>query len=67
MTQPPDKIPANVVSNPGLEETPLSSSITALSSELVQGLKLDLQGSAAEQVQQAMSELNVEDSNSIIF
>jgi uncharacterized protein YaaN involved in tellurite resistance len=67
MTQPPDKVPSNVVSDPARQETPLSSSIAALSSELVQGLKLDLQGSAAEQVQQAMSELNVEDSNSIIF
>jgi uncharacterized protein YaaN involved in tellurite resistance len=67
MNQPPDKIPSNVVSDPASQETPLSSSITALSNELVQNFQLDLQGSAAEQVQKAMSELDVEDSNSIIF
>jgi uncharacterized protein YaaN involved in tellurite resistance len=67
MAQTPDKMPTNVVSNPVLQETPLSRSIGALSSELVEGLELDLQGSSAAQVQQALSELDIEDSNSIIF
>ena len=65
MNETPDKVPPAVSSDPARQQ--LTSSIAALSSELVEGLQLDIDGTTTEQVQKALAELNVEDSNSIIF
>ncbi len=64
MNETPDKLPPAVV-DPARQQ--LASNIEALSSELVEGLQLNLQGSSAEQVRKAMSEIDIQDSNSIIF
>lgn len=65
MNQTPDKNTPAVVADPARQQ--LASNIEALSSELVEGLQLNLEGSSAQQVQQVMRELDIQDSNSIIF
>jgi uncharacterized protein YaaN involved in tellurite resistance len=65
MNETPDKTPPAVVTDPARQQ--LASNIAALSGELMEGMQIDLEGTAKEQVQKAKAELNVEDSNSIIF
>ncbi len=47
--------------------TALAGQIAALSNELVHDLELNLEGTDVEKVEKAMAELDVNDSNSIIF
>ena len=69
MTTPPSKTPPQktVEAAPVSTATPLATQIATLSTELVQDLELNLEGTAVQQVEQAMAELDVTDSNSIIF
>jgi len=72
MTTPPanQPMPSPEASKPtdlAAPPTALAGRMAALSAELVQDLQLDLEGTAVEQVEQAMAELDVSDSNSIIF
>ena len=75
MTPPPEKMPpektpeaattTTVTAAP--PSTPLATQMAVFSQELVQDLELNLEGTAVQQVEQAMAELDVTDSNSIIF
>jgi uncharacterized protein YaaN involved in tellurite resistance len=67
MNETPDKVPTTAGTDPARQQTALSTSIAALSGELMESMQLNLDGTAAEQVEKAKAELNVEDSNSIIF
>ena len=77
MTTPPSKKPPESTppgktggAAPVATEAPptaLATQIDTLSIELVQDLELNLEGTAVQQVEQAMAELDVTDSNSIIF
>ncbi len=67
MTELPERVPPTRKTAVAEPETGLATSMAALSGELVQDLQLDLEGTAVEQVQQAMRELDMTDSNSIIF
>ena len=52
---------------PPLATEPLANQLTALSQELAGDLQIKLEGPVEQQVQQAMRELDVTDTNSIIF
>jgi uncharacterized protein YaaN involved in tellurite resistance len=75
MTPPPEKTPpektpeaattTTMTTSP--PPTALATQMAVLSGELVQDLELNLEGTAVQQVEQAMAELDVTDSNSIIF
>ena len=52
---------------PPLATEPLSNQLAALGQELAGDLQIDLIGPVEQQVQQAMRELDVTDTNSIIF
>ena len=67
MTTPPEKTPVAEPVATAASPTPLATQIATLSTELVQDLELNLEGTAVQQVEQAMAELDVTDSNSIIF
>jgi len=67
MTTPPEKTPMAKPVATAAPPTPLATQIATLSTELVQDLELNLEGTAVQQVEQAMAELDVTDSNSIIF
>jgi len=74
MTMSPEKTPptaptitAPTTTTGAPAPTALATQIAALSGELVQDLELNLEGTAVQQVEQAMRELDVTDSNSIIF
>ncbi|MEZ5866598.1 MAG: toxic anion resistance protein [Geminicoccaceae bacterium] len=67
MTETPERVPSTTKIATATQESALATSMAALSGELVQDLQLNLEGTAVEQVQQAMRELDVSDSNSIIF
>lgn len=72
MTQTPDQpispppVPVETADLAG-QKTALATSMAALSNDLVQDLQIRLEGSAADQVRQAIAELDITDSNSIIF
>ncbi len=61
MNTTPDQTPA--VAEPGGME----SQLAVLSHELTQDLELNLEGEVPQQIQQAQSEIDIGDSNSIIF
>ena len=67
MTTPPEKTPVAEPVATAASPTPLATQLATLSTELVQDLELNLEGTAVQQVEQAMAELDVTDSNSIIF
>lgn len=70
MTTTPDNqppAPSATATETAAPSTALAGRMAALSAELVQDLQIDLEGSAVQQVEQAMAELDVTDSNSIIF
>jgi uncharacterized protein YaaN involved in tellurite resistance len=67
MTTPPEKTPEAATATPVATATPLATQMAVFSQELVQDLELNLEGTAVQQVEQAMAELDVTDSNSIIF
>jgi uncharacterized protein YaaN involved in tellurite resistance len=67
MPTTPDPTPAAPKIALAEPATALAGQMAALSSELVQDLQLNLEGTAVQQVEQAMRELDVSDSNSIIF
>jgi uncharacterized protein YaaN involved in tellurite resistance len=67
MPTAPDPTPAAPKTALAEPTTALAGQMAALSSELVQDLQLNLEGTAVQQVEQAMRELDVTDSNSIIF
>lgn len=67
MTTTPDPTPAAPKTALAEPATALAGQMAALSGELVQDLQLNLEGTAVQQVEQAMRELDVTDSNSIIF
>jgi len=67
MTTPPEKTPPATPVTTATPPTALATQIATLSTELVQDLELNLEGTAVQQVEQAMAELDVSDSNSIIF
>ena len=58
---------ATPVTMPPLATEPLSNQLAALSQELAGDLQINLIGPVEQQVQQAMRELDVTDTNSIIF
>ncbi len=70
MTPPPEKTPEAATTTTMTTSPPptaLATQMAVLSGELVQDLELNLEGTAVQQVEQAMAELDVTDSNSIIF
>ncbi|MCB1991071.1 MAG: toxic anion resistance protein, partial [Geminicoccaceae bacterium] len=67
MTETPERVSTATQTVPADRQAALATSMAALSGELVQDLQLNLEGTAVQQVEQAMRELDVTDSNSIIF
>lgn len=67
MTEAPERVPPAARTAVAEQKTELAASMATLSGELVHDLQLDLEGTAVQQVEQAMRELDVTDSNSIIF
>ena len=59
--------PTTVTAAPVLVAEPLASRLTAFGQELAGDLQIKLEGPVEQQVQQAMRELDVTDTNSIIF
>jgi uncharacterized protein YaaN involved in tellurite resistance len=67
MTTTPESMPSVPRTTVAEPTTALAGQLAALSGELVHDLQLDLEGTAVEQVNKALAELDVTDSNSIIF
>ena len=68
MSTTPEPKPAAAPAGHGRNRPPrLPDQIAALSNELVHDLELNLEGTDVEKVEKAMAELDVTDSNSIIF
>jgi uncharacterized protein YaaN involved in tellurite resistance len=67
MSTTPEKAPAAASSAVAQPTSALAGQIAALSNELVHDLELNLEGTDVEKVEKAMAELDVTDSNSIIF
>ena len=67
MSTTPEQKPAAAPVVTAQPTTALAGQLAALSNELVHDLELNLEGTEVEQVEKAMAELDVTDSNSIIF
>lgn len=67
MAEDPTTVTAAPVATPVLVAEPLASRLTAFGQELAGDLQIKLEGPVEQQVQQAMRELDVTDTNSIIF
>jgi uncharacterized protein YaaN involved in tellurite resistance len=67
MSTTPEPKPAAAPVVTAQPTTALAGQIAALSNELVHDLELNLEGTDVEKVEKAMAELDVTDSNSIIF
>jgi len=67
MSTTPEKAPAAASTAVAQPTSALAGQIAALSNELVHDLELNLEGTDVEKVEKAMAELDVTDSNSIIF
>lgn len=67
MSTTPEPKPAAAPAVVAQPTTALAGQLAALSNELVHDLELNLEGTDVEKVEKAMAELDVTDSNSIIF
>ncbi|MFZ1427386.1 MAG: toxic anion resistance protein [Geminicoccaceae bacterium] len=67
MAEEPNTVTAAPVATPVLVAEPLASQLTAFGQELAGDLQIKLEGPIEQQVQQAIRELDVTDTNSIIF